>query len=143
MRRVQSGATSSSTRAVASGSSETSEKKSQSTMYWVALGFSSEMSFSAIGMNAPGLARAAPAPRIATIGDEATFCTCVIMPAVRLGLAGRRSTRTTSTNKPIARTTSRTATQVFGVLGVCEAAAFPSTKAATTPMPIVAPSAPR
>ena len=31
----------------------------------------------------------------------------------------------------------------FGVLGVLEAAAFPSTKAATTPIPSVAPSAPR
>ena len=101
------------------------------------------MSFSAIGMNAPGLASAAPAPRIATTGDEATFCICAIMLAVRFVFGGRRSTQTTSTSSPSASSTSSTDTHVFGVLGVREAAAFPSTKAATTPIPSVAPSAPR
>ena len=101
------------------------------------------MSFNAIGMNAPGLASAAPAPTTATTGDEATFCICASMLSVRFVFGGRRRTTTTNTSSARASTTSSTATHVFGVLGVLEAAAFPSTKAATTPIPSVAPSAPR
>ncbi len=38
---------------------------------------------------------------------------------------------------------SRTATHVLGVLGLLDAATSPITNAATTPIPSVAPSAPR
>ena len=58
------------------------------------------MSFSAIGMNAPGLASAAPAPTIATIGDEATFSICVEHASVRFGFGGRRSDHTTKHEQP-------------------------------------------
>ncbi len=54
-RLVLSRATRRNTRATASGSKDTSEKKSQSTTYWAAVGFVCEMAFSAIGMNAPGI----------------------------------------------------------------------------------------
>ena len=112
-------------------------------MYWVVLGSSSEMSFSAIGMKAPGLASAAPAPRIATARDEETFSICAIMPAVRAGLGGRRIVRTTRKSRATAAITSTTATHVFGVLGVCDAATLPMTNAATIPIPSVAPRAPK
>ena len=67
------GATTSITSAIARGSSDTNEKKTQSTMYCAALGFVSEMSLRASGMNPPGFARAAPAPIIAMIGELAIF----------------------------------------------------------------------
>src|SRR5204863_718735 len=98
------------------------EKKTQSAMYWLADGLSSEMFLRAIGMNAPGLARAAPAPMIATAGDEATFCIWSIMLAMRFGFGGLRSLPTTQAIRSTPATTSKTATAVFGVLGVWSAA---------------------
>ena len=55
IRFVGSGAMNSITIATTSGRSDTSEKKSQSTTYCAVLGFISEMSFSAMGMNVPGI----------------------------------------------------------------------------------------
>src|SRR4051794_22704811 len=101
------------------------------------------MFFSAIGMKAPGFARAAPAPMTATAGDDATFPILSTALATLAGSAGRRKAHTTQTRGERARVTARTATQVFGELGVSDAAAFPSTKAAMTPIPSVAVNAPR
>ena len=58
-------ATNSITMATASGSRDTSEKKTHWTMYSAVLGLVSEMSFSAIAVKPPGLARTAPAPMMA------------------------------------------------------------------------------
>src|SRR5438045_1017531 len=72
-RSARAWATNSMMMARASGSSDTTEKKTQSTTYCAALGLVSEMSFSATGMNAPGFASTAPAPMMAMTGDEATL----------------------------------------------------------------------
>ena len=100
------------------------------------------MFLSAIGMNAPGFASAAPAPTIATAGEDATFCIWASMLAARLGFGGLRSAWTTNVNRKAPATTSKIATAVVGVLGVRSAAASPSTNAATIPIPSVAPSPP-
>ena len=118
-------------------------KKSQSTTYSVALGFSSEMSLSAIGMKAPGFASAAPAPRTATAGEDATLPIFWTASEIFFGSAGRRMTRTTQKRRSRPKTTSRIDTHVFGLLGVSDAAASPNTKAAMTPIPSVAVKAPR
>src|SRR5436190_1652688 len=135
-------ATISSKIATASGSSETTVKKTQFTMYSVALGSSSEMFLRAIGMNAPGFARAAPAPTIAMTGEDATFCICVIMLADLVGFGGFLSVLTTNASSRAPATTSKIETHVLGLLGVGSAAESPSTNAATIPIPSVAPNAP-
>ena len=61
VRSARSGATKSITIASANGNNDTNEKKTQPTMYCVVLGLVSEMSLSASGINAPGLASAAGA----------------------------------------------------------------------------------
>ena len=101
------------------------------------------MFFSAIGMKPPGFASAAPAPTTAIAGESATRSICAIMLAARFGSRGRRSRRIVHTSSAAPRTTSSMATQVFGLEGCDDAAAFPSTNAASTPIPIVAPNAPR
>lgn len=72
-RRVGSGASASITSATVRGSSDTSANPAHSATYWPALGFVSEMSFTASRISAPGLASAAPAPTIAITGEEATL----------------------------------------------------------------------
>ena len=62
MRLARSGVKTRRSSATLRGSSETSAKKTHSTKYWAALGFVSEIVFSASGMKAPGFASAAPAP---------------------------------------------------------------------------------
>ena len=101
------------------------------------------MSFSAIGMKAPGFASAAPAPTTAITGESDTLEIWSTMAAVLCGLRGRRSTRATQARRNTAAAMSTIATQVFGLDGSEDAAASPSTKAATTPIPSVAISAPR
>ena len=118
-------------------------KNSQSAAYCAALGSSSEIVLSAIGMKPPGLASAAPAPTIAIAGDDATRPIWSIMPAARSGFGGRRRRRITQAAISTAATTSTIATHVFGVDGWSEAAASPRTNAAATPTASVAPSAPR
>jgi hypothetical protein len=112
-------------------------------MYAELLGFNSEMVFRANGINTPGFARTAPAPRIAIAGDAATLPIRWIMLASFSGLVGRRRSRTTQTSSRTPPMTSMTATHVFGVDLLCEAAASPSTNAAATPIARVATSAPR
>jgi hypothetical protein len=102
------------------------------------------MSLRAIGTNPPGFASVAPAATIAIAGEDEILLIFSIASAVRLGSRRRRSARTTyrSTNTPTS--TSKIATHVAGVLELFEeAAASPSTKAATTPMINVTPNAPR
>ena len=66
-----------------------------------------------------------------------------IMLAAFSGSFGRRRTRITQTTRNTAAITSTTATQVFGLDGVSDAATSPIKKAAATPTASVAPSAPR
>src|SRR5207302_2820607 len=106
--------------------------------YSAALGLSSEMSLRAIGMKAPGFASAAPAPITATTGDDATLPIFSTALVIFVGSAGRRRTRATQTRRNSPMTTSTIATQVFGLLGVLDAAALPNTNAATTRIPTVA-----
>ena len=94
-------------------------------------------------MNTPGFASRAPAPKIATAGDDATLLILSIMAASFSGFTGLRRRRTTQMSSRIPPTMSMTATQVFGVDLLWEAAAFPSTKAAATPTASVATRAPR
>jgi hypothetical protein len=101
-----------------------------------------EIVFSAIGMNAPGLASTAPAPMTVTAGDDATRFMRSIIDAVVLGSTGRRMRLPAKRKIATARTTSRTATQVFGV-DLDDEAASPITKAAATPTAMVAVKAPR
>src|SRR5690348_1080899 len=75
--------------ATACGSSAISVKKSHCTAYPAAEGSVSEIAFSASGMNAPGFASAAPAPTIATAGEDATLLIRVTMPSTLAGSSGR------------------------------------------------------
>src|SRR5262249_4719667 len=98
--------------------------------------------FSAIGMNAPGFASAAPAPTIATAGDEATLLICATMASSFARLRGRRSLAATHAMRSVPATMSKTDTHVFGLDGSDEAATLPSTPAAQIPTASVAVNAP-
>ena len=141
VRTVLSRAKTSITSATPSGSNATSVKSTHSITYCVALGSVSEISLRASGMKPPGLASIAPAPTIAAAGDDATVLIFAIIPAALSGSAGRRSSRTANTSTSAPATTSTIATHVLGV-ELFDAAASPSTNAATTPTASVAPSAP-
>ena len=93
-------------------------------------------------MKAPGFASTAPAPMTATAGDAATLVIWAVMLFVLAAFGGRRRTTATHTSSSTPATTSKTATQVFGV-DECDAALSPRTKAAATPTASVAVSAPR
>ncbi len=129
--------------AIPSGSRETSVKKTQSTTYWVALGFSCEIAFRASGMKPPGFASTAPAPTIAITGDEATLLMRSTMLSIFAGSGGRRSSRQPKPATSTAATMSNTLTHVFWPEVEDGAAALPSTKAARTPIASVAVNAPR
>src|SRR6185312_7780197 len=102
----------------------------------------SEIVFSAIGMNPPGFASSAPAPTIATAGDEASPPIRSIAAFVWAGSGGLRKKRTATTTSTAPNTTSRIATHVFGVDGDEDAAASPRMTAAAIPTASVAVSAP-
>jgi len=68
---------------MATGSSDTTKKKTQSTMYSALLGSVSEISLSASGIKPPGFARVAPAPMIAMTGELAILLICSTMPFMR------------------------------------------------------------
>ena len=125
-----------------SGSSEMVVNASHSIAYSAWLGWLSEIAFSAIGMKAPALASTAPAPTIATAGEEATFSMRPIIAWVVRGSTGRRRRLPAKRKIATAKMMSRTATHVFGVDPGDEAMS-PSTNAATTPTAAVAPNAPR
>ncbi len=141
-RVARSGDTASMMSATASGSSDTTEKNTQSTTYPVVLGLVSEMSFIAIGMKPPGFASVAPAATIAIHGDEAILLIWSTMPWARFGSRGRRRNRTLKNTRRRAATMLITATQGLGY-DVVEAALLPSRKAAATPTASVALRAPR
>ena len=117
-------------------------KTSHSTQYWAALGFVSEIDFSAIGMKPPGFASAAPAPTMAIAGDDASLPIWSIMLCSFFGSTGLRNSRRTQTSSTMPATTSMIATHVFGLDGVLEAATFPRTNAARIPIETVAVKAP-
>ena len=94
-------------------------------------------------MNAPGFARAAPAPTTAMAGDEATLLIWATIDSSRFGSRGRRSRATTQAISSAPATMSTTHTHVFGLDACSDAAASPSTNAAAIPTPSVAVSAPR
>jgi hypothetical protein len=141
-RPAQSRATRSSTSAIASGSSETSVKKTQSTTYCAADGPVSEMLFNASGMKAPGFARTAPAPTTAIAGEEATLLIRATIASTLAGSSCLFLVLTTYTIRRQAATTSMIATDVLGAEAEPQDAASPMTNAAATPTASVAPSAP-
>ena len=116
--------------------------RSQSTAYSAAVGFVSEIVFSAIGMKPPGLASVAPAATIAIHGADATEPIFSIIAASFFGSSGLRIFVATQNSSSAASTMSRIATHVFGDDGVDDAAKLPSTNAARIPIETVAMNAP-
>src|SRR5947209_1877762 len=141
---VRSCETARASKAARRGRTDTTVKPDQRAMYLPAFGLSCEMSFSAIGMNPPGLANVAPAATTAITGEDEILLILLMALAVRSGSRGRRCARTTYTRSKTPMTTSMIATHVGGSLELLdEAAAFPSTNAATTPITSVAATAPK
>ena len=81
-------------------------------------GSSWEISFSANGMNPPGLASVAPAAAIAIADEDAIPLICSIIRSARPGSGGRRAARATNASTAAPAATSTTATHVLGSAGV-------------------------